>query len=304
MNKQPLASILICTDDHPPDLDEFFDSLIFQTVAPRTYEIILVDVNHDTDYEPALERAIKKKHPDLKLAYSKIDKGGRASGYNHALQMSSGRLIIFFGDDYIAPKTLVEAHIEYHQKLNEENKVGIGSAILEEKYRKNPFAVWLEKGGELYGIPFSDDMTSVPENFFYIGNASVKKSFLNKAGIFDEIFPYHAWDDYELGLRLSKNGMVAGYVPGAKAIHHHDISIAERFRTMSRAGECAKLFEKKYPGKHPWQKMAKKPVWTHKLARLKWKWLHNVSNSEAHVEQYYRSVLNEAFSRGYQSLLE
>lgn len=65
----------------------------------------------------------------------------------------------------------------------------------------------------------------MPENFFYVGNASVKRHFLREAGRLDERFQYHAWDDFELGQRLIKLGMKASFIPQAAAEHMHAISL-------------------------------------------------------------------------------
>ena len=300
MRKKPLVSVLIVTDDHPPDLDEFFDALIQQTAPSETYEVILVDVSHTVDYEEAVRRVGQRKPSTLRLECFRIDKAGRAAGYNRALKESSGELVVFFGDDYIAPETLVDAHRDFHQKYTEEHRVGVGSAIFEGALRESHFAVWLEESGELYGVPFGPDMISVPENFFYIGNASVKRSFLDRAGTFDERFPYHAWDDYELGLRMSKSGMVAQYIPEAKARHHHVISLEERARVMIMAGQSAKLFEEKYPGSHPWEPLLRKPLWRYRLSSKMWRTLHWVTCSKKALIRYYRAELHRSFAVGYQ----
>lgn len=291
--------MLIVTDDHPPDLDEFFDHLFRQTAPPESYEIVLVDVSHTVDYEEAIRRVKVRKPPALRLEFIKSEGGGRAAGFNQALRASSGALVLFFGDDYIAPETLVSSHRDFHARHPEKNSVGIGSAILEGALRDNHFAVWLETSGDLYGVPFSSDMTSVPEDFFYIGNASVKRAFLDRVGLFDERFPYHAWDDYELGVRMSRLGMKAIYIPDAKARHQHDISLEERARVIGQAGHSAKLFQQKYPGSHRWQSVLKTPMWRIWLSACLWRTLSWFTGSQRALTRYYRAVLDRSFCTGY-----
>lgn len=297
----PRASVLIVTDDHPPPLGQFFDRLIHQTAAPDEYEVVLVDVSGGADYPAAIARASARKDRRLKLHFEELPGGSRAAGYNRALKAGRGDLIIFFGDDYIAPRTLVEAHLDHHERHPDERAVGIGSAILTGPLRENRFAVWLEESGELYGVPFRDDMTSVPENFFYVGNASVKRRFLERVGPFDERFRHHSWDDYELGVRMRADGMRAGYVPGAKAEHQHDLSLEERCRVMEQAGANARAYETKYPGRHHWQRRLRLPVWAHRLAALQWRSLYSLSRSEGALIRYYRSRLLGSFGRGYRA---
>jgi len=259
-SSHPRASVLIATNDHPPPLEPFFDRLFDQTAGATEYEVILADVSRWADDPGAIARACARKDPRLTFRILDLGRASRAAGYNRALEASRGDLVIFFGDDCLAPATLVEAHLEHHDRHPEETAIGIGAAILTGRLRENRFAVWLEQSGDLFGVPFHDDMIGIPEHFFYVGNASVKRPFLERVGSFDERFKYHSWDDYELGVRLNAAGMRAGYVAGAKAEHHHDLSLDERCRVMEQAGENARAFETKYPGKHRWQRRLRVPV--------------------------------------------
>src|SRR5690606_14748951 len=72
-------------------------------------------------------------------------------------------------------------------------------------------------------------------------------------------FPFDCWDDYEMGLRLARQGMRSIYVPEAMAEHDHAITFAERCRAIRRLGYSAALHEYKYPiSKPPWQKRLKR----------------------------------------------
>ena len=95
MHSDPKISFLIAADDHPPDLDRFFGSLIGQTLPASDYECIVVDTSHTHDYAAAYERTLKRKPEALRLHYEMIDKGGRASAYNRGLALCSAPIILF-----------------------------------------------------------------------------------------------------------------------------------------------------------------------------------------------------------------
>ena len=294
----PKISFLIATDDHPPDLDHFFGALISQTLPPTDYEVVIVNSTRSHDYAEAYARARARKDARLRLHFESIDKGGRAKAYNRGLQLSRAPIVLFFADDNLAMPQTAEVHLRFHQANPGLHQVGVGSMLLAEELRTH-FAAWLEQSGELFGVPFSDDMTSVPESFFYAGNCSVKREFLRAAGPLDEDFHYHAWDDYELGLRLSKLGMKASFLPQAKTGHVHAISLAERCRTMTRAGESAAIFERKYAGHQSWHGKCRVPPWRFRLDGLISLLRYAILRRERHLLSYYRARLDASFVAGY-----
>jgi GT2 family glycosyltransferase len=174
--------------------------------------------------------------------------------------------------------------------------------ILPEKLRTH-FSSWLEQSGELFGVPFGDDTTSVPEHFFYAGNSSVKRAFLDEAGAFDERFQYHAWDDFELGRRLGKLGLKAAFLPEARAEHFHAISLADRCRTMMQAGEAASVFEQIYPGKYAWHRKCRVPPWCFRCYGLACAVLHALLRGERYLIRSYRARLDASFVAGYRQAM-
>jgi GT2 family glycosyltransferase len=296
--EMPRISFLIAIDDHPPDLDGFFGALINQTLPPTDYEVVIIDATRSHGHAKAFERARARKDAGLRVHFEAIDRGGRAKAYNRGLELCRAPIILFFADDNLAAPQTAEAHLRFHEANPNLHQVGVGSMILPEKLRTH-FTTWLERSGELFGVPFSDDMTSVPESFFYAGNASVKLEFLRAAGPFDENFRYHAWDDYELGLRMSKLGMQACFLPQAKAEHIHDISLAGRCRTMTRAGESAAVFERKHGGDQFWRSKWRLPPWCFRLHGLISLLRYAILRRERHLISYYRTRLAASFVAGY-----
>lgn len=108
--------------------------------------------------------------------------------------------------------------------------------------------------GRFFGalIEQTAEMTTVAEDFFYIGNAFLKREFLLKTSLFDEHFPYHTLDDYEIGVRMRERGMRAVFLPDAKADHVHRITLVGRSRAMYQTGESAVWFDHKYPERQWW----------------------------------------------------
>ena len=294
------ASIVTATDDHPPNPELWFQSLDAQTLSADRYEVIVVDATHETDYQAALTRFRSGREIRIDISCHRIRRGGRARALNHALELAKGDVVIFLGEDFVVSPGFVEAHLSFHEANPEADAVGIGSSILIPQVR-TPFSVWLEESGQLFGVPFSADMTEVPEDFFYVGNASVKRELLTRAGRLDERYAHHAGDDFEFGKRLRASGMRAHFVPGTRAHHVHSIGLRERERAMWRAGAAAWIYIIDHPDDCAWVKTAKGPSWLQWLrvtaARV---YLAMARNDDALIT-WWKSRLDAAFSAGYKN---
>jgi len=301
MSSSPRISFLIATDDHPPDLDLFFDALISQSLPPSEYEVVIVDASRVHDYSAAYARCLKRKSPDLTLIYKPIDKGGRASAYNYGLGLTNAPIILFLGDDCLPPPKAAEVHLRFHEQKNDQRFVGISSALLADEYRESHFCRWLETSGELFGIPLTNDTVSIPKGFFYTANTSVKRELLDQAGPFVENFRYHAWDDYELGLRLAKLGMTSVFLPDAKALHMHNISLEERCERAVQAGESARVFERLFPGLYTWQFKGFVSPWLHRLRAKALMLLYRATRNDRFLVWHYKAKLAASFAAGYRN---
>lgn len=297
--KPQLLSILIATDGRAPDLNKFFHAIANQTTEHNKYELIIVDLHNTADYIFYINKLKQNQKIDFRLEYLKFKHKSRAFAYNYAIKQARGDILLFFADDFIPPSTLVESHINYHIVNPQENYVGVGSGIIKGK-KITMLGKTIEKTGDLFGIPFNLDMRNIPDKFFYSGNSSVKKSFLDKAGYFDEIYPYNTWDDYELGIRLNQLSMVAKYIPGAQAIHDHKITLRQRTLGALQSGISAKLFESKYKGPHTWSYITKQPKFWLYLKYRFWQFCYKSQKSNSTwLLLYYRAAVNYNFYIGY-----
>ena len=69
---------------------------------------------------------------------------------------------------------LVEAHLSFHEAHPEPGAVGIGAGYFPPAQLEPPLVRWLEGSGQLFGAKLKDELT-VPPDFFYVGNASLKR---------------------------------------------------------------------------------------------------------------------------------
>jgi GT2 family glycosyltransferase len=274
-----------------------------QSAAARDFEVILVDSRDRPDFRQAL-RGFQQRQPEgPAFSYDVVTGKGRAHLSNTGLQRARGQIVLFFADDFIAPPGLVAAHLAFHRDHPEPTAVGVGAGLLPKPATPDIF-LWYEASGELFGAPMSADMKDIPAGFFYIGNSSAKKSFIERCGAFDESFPYFCWDDYELGLRMAQHGMHSAYLPEATAVHDHPLSLPERCRAVWELGYSARIHELKYPQHAPsWHRRLRRPArawhWRAWRKRLK----HALTRNPAHLKGYYTAMLQRSFVQGYAKAL-
>lgn len=296
---KPHVSVIVSTDADPPVLDRSLRALADQTLPVTKYEAVFVDSAHAFDWTPVFEEFRRTHGGGLNFRYYKIPKGGRAKANNFGFLHTSADVVIFLVDDFIPSKSLVEAHLTFHEQHPESHMVGIGGGFFPDDVRADPFCQWLEDSGELLGVSFTRGTENFPDSYFYAGNSSVKRDFLERAGLFDEAFPFHAWDDYEMGLRLAANGMQSVYLPAAWATHDHRVTIASRLTAMRWAGISAAIFEMTHVGAQTWHARCAVSPRRHRCNAFRHALMFWLTSKPCHEEQYRRSLLDAEFSQAY-----
>lgn len=291
-------SLVSAIDDHLLDPAGWFGALQAQTANPSLFEVIAIDAHRMDGWRDAHEALERGSRPQPRIVYRQLSAGSRAHALNAALDEATGDVVVFLADDFIAPPRFVERHRQFHLDHPEREAVGVAGALIPEQFREGPFAHWLESTGQFFGVPLDEDAKSIPENFFYVGNASVKRALIDAAGRFDEDFPYHCWDDHEYGLRLSEHGMRSALIPEATAVHEHPITLSERRRQMHEAGQSAAIHAHKQPQWYPWLAPGDVPPWRWRAAAWKWRLAHVATRSERHRGLYYDRILKSSFSSG------
>ena len=269
------------------------------TIAADEFEVILVDGSRHPNYEEIF-RAFSAGVPDQSnIFYHRIKRGGRAASLNFAIERARADLIIFLADDFIIGPDFVRTHLRFHEQHPEPEAVGIGSAMIPAAIG-TPFSSWLERTGRFFSVPFSAEMTEVPENFFYVGNSSVKRELLTRAGSFDERFQEHAWDDFEFGQRLFGAGMRALFIPEACALHEHAIDLAERERSSESAGVAAHIHHLIHnDARQDWRSRLGRSHVNHFVRTQAARARMSLLPSRAATEHWWGRRLDAAFARGY-----
>jgi glycosyltransferase involved in cell wall biosynthesis len=204
-----------------------------QTVDASIYEILVVD-DGSTDETPAVISAAAVESPVVRSV--RLDRNrGRAAARNAGVRAARGPLIVFIDSDVLVPAEFLAAHLSIHAGARQP-VVGRGPVVLV----PTPM------------MPERPPMIRTSPAYLDTANASIPRTILLDAGLFDEGFRLYGWEDFDLGMRLQARGLPRVFSPEAIAFHVQPPTTAEAFdRQLLKEEERARTalyLLRKHPG--------------------------------------------------------
>jgi len=175
------------------------------------------------------------------------DNAGPARARNRGVNLASGEIVLFLGDDTVPEPGWLAVHLETHRTLGAGDSLGVLGYTGFPREQDGPFSRWINEYGAQFGYLLIDDAFQVPFNFFYTSNVSIRRSFFLELGGFREDFPAAAWEDIELAYRAAARGMRLVYRPLARTVHHHEIDPAGFRKRQMVSGRSAAIFADLHP---------------------------------------------------------
>jgi glycosyltransferase involved in cell wall biosynthesis len=235
--------VVIPTRDRVEILVRAVDALLAQASdIENRLEIIVVDDGSIEDVAtPLMDLAKCRNQKDLVRVFRQSSQGP-AAARNLGIREAKGELVLFLGDDILALPGLLRAHVMGHmQEYPRPEYAILGMAELASELLRTPFTRWWKRWNFRYWL-LLQGKRSPDYSFFYTNNLSLKRSFLLQHGLFDEEFRYPAYEDGELGARLSQQGLQLMFKPEAQALHWHEMDLHSACRRMVTRGKAYDLF--------------------------------------------------------------
>jgi len=208
--------------------------LFTQKFPSKDYEIILVD-NGSTD---GTEKMVASLSPPCHLLYLHEERRGPHIARNLGIKHAKGEIVIFVDSDILAPPNFIAEHLRFHKKYGDKVIVS-GPTVrtsnlmddfsdIEKRKKKKKFFDW-----------------SGPS--FITSNLSVRRKYLLEVGGFDEDFEGMGWHDWDLGLRLTKIGLVAKRNLNAIVYHYKEKrESTDLLKLMEKRIQRHQLIEEKF----------------------------------------------------------
>lgn len=233
-----LASVIVAVNPHEYAFSVVLDGWAGQAAAGR-YEVIVVHDGRrrELDAEFAAHRV---RHPESPVRCILARGIGRGALNNAGVVASRGDLLVFSADDSRAPAGFLAAHRAFHDAI-ERPGVGVGPIWFLRALRSDRFRRWLEDSGENYGCALAQGAVAWQPGFFFVGNASLRRSTFDEVGGFDERFPFDMHEDHLFGQALLAAGHRFTPLPRAYGLHDHPVDFEERKEAMRRLGATSAM---------------------------------------------------------------
>jgi len=209
--------VIIPTHNRLRELRRTLSGLAEQTVTPERV-IVIDDGSPDAVFS---ELAAFCQSLDLPVLLLKnASKKGPAAARNTGILQAQEDLILFINDDTRpASTTFIEQHLRFADTHPDDMALGKLAWAPE---TPNPilFGRWMKRATFDVGYDGLQAGDLLPFNKFCTANVQVPRDFLRDC-LFDEGFPFAAYEDIELGYRLAQQGRQLRYNPGALIYHDH-----------------------------------------------------------------------------------
>lgn len=238
-------SVIFATHNREDVLEQVFEA--WRKVDKETkyeYEIICSD-DESTDRTVQIIEQVK----DLPVKLLRNKKGGASKARNAALDIATGKIVIFTGDDMFPEPDFVNLHYENYLKYGE--KIATLGRI--EWHPDVPMNYLMHHitnvGCEQFGFVGLPAYQLIDYRHFYTSNISVPMSQLKALDrFFNTDFDKYGFEDIEFGYRLEQNGMKIYYDPDIAITHHHVYNSVEKFCVRhTTAGEELVVFHRMHP---------------------------------------------------------
>ena len=241
MSRRPDLAIVIPTLDRPALLARALERLEGQrgAAAGRFEVVVAIDAANSGSVTVGT-----RPYPILTV---EAERAGASAARNAGWRATHAPLVLFLGDDVLATRGLVSAHLEAHE-LHPAAEVGVLGYVRWPRWPPpSAFMRWLDQGIQFDYSPLSPGAPA-PWWHFYTVNASVKRELLERVGGFDEErFPF-LYEDLDLAARMADHGFRLRYEPAALGLHVHPQRLTQ---WRERRVQLIAVAERRFCARHP-----------------------------------------------------
>lgn len=217
-----------------------------QTVE-HVFKVIAID---DGSTDNTYEILSSYKPTRYKLQTSRLDNNeGPATARNIGIELVDTPLMVIVGDDILPDKNFVLNHLVAHSYYPNGEFAILGRVTWPRDLPCNTLMHHIDgKGAQQFSYHYLENGQEYDFRHFYTSNISLKSRFLKQLDKwFDTDFRYAAFEDAELGYRLSRKGLRIIYDEQPLGFHYHYHTIHTFSLRQYRCGLMANVLIKKHP---------------------------------------------------------
>lgn len=227
-------SVVMPTKDRPRELAKTLAGYAAQ--GDDGFEIVIVNDHGDGR---AVREIVSSFGTSLRARVLDHDGApGPGAARNLGLEAADGEVFLVTGDDIVPAPDLIARHRDAHRRHAETGDAFVGRVDWHPEMAANWFIDHIVgEGGQQFDYRSLRDGDEAPFDRLYTSNVSWKRPLTaDLEQIFSESFRYAAYEDVELGYRLSKRGLRLRYLADAVGHHLHPMTARSFFERMRRVG--------------------------------------------------------------------
>ena len=243
----PAISVVLSTLGSHDTLRRVLDGYARQSVPVEAFELVVVADAAEPDIA-AVEAAAADR--SFKVRIVRGETPGLSANRNLGRRVARAPLVMFTDNDTIPQPRLLAEHLEWHARNPREETAILGLVRWAPELEITPFMRWLDTGIQFDYANMSEG--DVGWGRFCGANVSLKKSFIERVGDFDqEHFPY-GYEDTDWAYRASKLGFQVLYNPRAVVDHLREMTLEFWKKRARRVAAAEYEYTRLHPEMPPW----------------------------------------------------
>jgi GT2 family glycosyltransferase len=244
----PEISVVIPTLGSYAVLKRVLDAFDAQDAPAGSFELIVVADKADPEPESVDEAIGARPYPVRRLTG---DIPGASANRNAGRRAARAPLLLLTDNDTIPTPSVVSRHLAWHASFPAEEVAVVGHVRWARELRLTPFMRWLE-----HGVQFdfkSIRGTEAGWAHLYSANSSLKRSFIERVGDFDELRLPYLYEDIDWAYRARTHGLRVLYNRDAVVDHYRtDATLDAWKQKMARSAQTERQFVALHPEVRPW----------------------------------------------------
>jgi GT2 family glycosyltransferase len=244
---QPQLSIVVPVLGNYGVLERVLNGFEHQDAPAGSFELVVVCDRAEP--EPQRVRAtVGTRHFRVRVVEGAV--AGASGSRNTGWSAAAAPIVLFTDSDTVPTRGLVSEHLKWHRRWPAEHVVVVGLVSWARELKVSPFMKWLEQG-----VQFDYDGIQGTEASWahvYSSNSSIKRSFLNRVGGFDEARLPYGYEDLDWGYRAREHGLEVLFNEQAAVEHWRLMTVEDWQARAPRLAVSEWRFGQLHPDVPPW----------------------------------------------------
>jgi GT2 family glycosyltransferase len=243
----PELSVVLSTLGNYEVLTRVLDGYERQDAALASFEVLVVSDLAEPDFD-AVRHAIGERPYRVRHLTGHVP--GLSANRNIGWTAAGAPVVLFTDNDTIPVRRLVSEHLKWHRRFPDEATAIVGRVRWAKGLTVTPFMKWLDHGVQfdfpsIHGIEAS-------WAHLYGANSSIKRSFLDRVGGYDEQRLPYLYEDLDWGYRARDHGLRVLFNRRAIVDHWRPMSVEVWQARAPMLAAAEWQFCQLHPEAEPW----------------------------------------------------